>query len=136
MAEKYIADTKAVLSKAKDKSDDPRVQLDVFLQLVLDVIKTRDRVCAATSMQSEINIVPEAMGQSMCSLAHHIVAWISQVIADGRDQGVMDFPGSPDDQAALIYSSTQGAMQYGRTLGPDKARQVIKQIEEIMKPKN
>ena len=25
----------------------------------------------------------------------------------------MDFPGTPDNQAALIFSAAQGAMQYG-----------------------
>ena len=136
VAEKYSADVKAILAKAKQRSDDPWVQLEGYMQLVLGIIKTRDRICAAGAVQSEINVAPETMGKSMCSLAQYVIGWISQVIANGRDQGVMDFPGSPDHQAALIFSGAQGAMQYGRAQGPHKARQVIKQIEETLKPQN
>ena len=134
VAEQYSADVRAALAEAKRTSDDPWVQLDGYLQVVLEVIKTPDRICAAGSVQSEINVVPEAMGTSMCSLVQHVIGWISEVITDGRDRGVMDFPGTPAHQAALIFSAAQGAMQYGRANGEKKARQVIQQIKKGLKP--
>ena len=134
VAEKYSADVQAALAKAKRKSDDPWVQLEGYVQLVLDIAKTRDRICAAGSVQSEINVVPKAMGKSMCSLVQYVIGWISEVITNGRDHGVMEFPGTSDSQAALIFSAAQGAMQYGRAHGQQKARQVMKQIKETLKP--
>ena len=50
---------------------------------------------------------------------------ISEVIKNGRDLGLMDFSGTPDNQ---------GAMQYGRANGEKKARQVMRQIKESLKP--
>ncbi len=133
VAEKYNADVKAALAEAKRKSDHPRVQLEGYVQFVLAIIKTHDRICAAGSVQSEINVVPKAMGQSMCSLVQHVIGWISTVIKNGRDRGVMDFPGTPDNQAALIFAAAQGAMQYGRANGEKKARQVMQQVKESLK---
>ena len=133
VADKYNSEVKATLAATKRNSDDPWVQFEGYVKLVLGIIKTRDRVCAAGSVQAEIKVVPEGMGNSMCSLVQYVIGWISEVIKDGRDQGIMDFPGTPDDQAALIFSAAQGAMQYGRAHGEKKARQVMKQIKESLK---
>ncbi len=133
VAEKYNADVKAALAQAKRQSDDPWVQLEGYVQFVLEIINTQDRICAAGSVQSEINVVPEAMGQSMCSLVQYVIGWISEVIKNGRDLGVMDFPGTPENQGAMIFSAAQGAMQYGRANGEKKARQIVKQIKENLK---
>ena len=127
---------KATLAKARRKADDPWIQFEGYVQLVLGIIKTRDRICAAGSVQAEINVVPEAMGQAMCSLAQYVIGWISQVITKGRDLGVMDFPGPPPSQAALIFCGAQGAMQFGRAHGQQKARQVMKQIKETLRPRS
>ena len=135
VAEKYNTDVKAALAEAKRKSDDPRVQLEGYVQFVLGIIKTHDRICAAGSVQAEFNVVPEAMGQSMCSLVQHVIGWISEVIKNGRDLGVMDFPGTPANQAAMIFSAAQGAMQYGRASGEKKANQVMQQIQRALKPR-
>jgi len=133
VAEKYNADVRATLAAVKRESDDPWAQIEGYVQFVLEIIKTHDRICAAGSVQSEINVVPEAMGQSMCSLVQHVIGWISEVITNGRDLGVMDFPGTPDHQGALIFSAAQGAMQYGRANGEQKANQVMQQIKETLK---
>ncbi len=136
MAETYSADVRATLAKAKRESDEPWVQLEGYVQLVLDILKTHDRICAAGSVQSEINVVPDAMSKPMCSLVQYVIGWISEVIKTGRDDGVMEFPGTPDSQAALIFSAAQGAMQYGRAHEAKKARQVLRQIKETLKPRS
>jgi len=135
VAEKYDADVRAALAEAKRKSDDPWIQLEGYLQFVLGIMKTKDRICAAGSVQSEINVVPKAMGKSMCRLVQHVVGWISEVIETGRDRNVMDFPGTADNQAAMIFSAAQGAMQYGRASGEKKAYQVMQQIKKTLKPR-
>ena len=133
VADKYNVDVRAALAQARRKSDDPWVQLEGYFQFVLGIIKTQDRICAAGSVQSEINVVPEAMGRSMCSLVQYVIGWISEVIKNGRDSGVMDFPGTAGNQAAMIFSAAQGAMQYGRANGEKKARQVLQQIKKGLK---
>ncbi len=133
VAEKYNADVRTVLAEVKRKSDDPWVQLEGYVQFVLEIVKTRDRICAAGSVQSEINVVPKAMGESMCSLVQYVIGWISGVIKNGRDLRVMDFPGTPDNQSAMIFSAAQGAMQYGRANGEKKAHQVMQQIKKNLK---
>ena len=135
VAEKYNVDVKVALAEAQRKSDDPWVQLEGYVQFVLGIIKTHDRICAAGSVQSEINVVPKAMGTSMCSLVQHVIGWISTVIKNGQDRGVMDFPGTPDNQAAMIFAAAQGAMQYGRANGEKGAHQVMQQLKKGLRPR-
>ncbi len=71
----------------------------------------------------------------MGSLVQFFIGWIRDVIKRGRDLGVMEFPGSPDDQAALLFSAAQGAMQYGRANGPNKARRVLQQMKASLTPR-
>ena len=136
VAEKYNVDVKVALAEAQRKSDDPWVQLEGYVQFVLGITKTHDRICAAGSVQSEINVVPKAMGTSMCSLVQHVIGWISTVIKNGQDRGVMDFPGTPDNQAAMIFAAAQGAMQYGRANGEKGAHQVMQQLKNSLRPRS
>ncbi len=133
VAKKYNADVRAALAEVTRKSDDPWVQLEGYVQFVLEIIHTQDRICAAGSVQSEINVVPKAMGKSMCRLVRYVIGWISDVIENGRDRRVMDFPGTPENQAAMIFSAAQGAMQFGRANGEKKACQVLQQVKETLK---
>ena len=135
VAAQYNADVRATLAETRQESDDPWVQLEGYVQFVLGIVETQDRICAAGSVQSEINVVPKAMGESMCALVKSVIAWISEVLKNGRALGVMDFPGTPDDQAAMIFCAAQGAMQYGRANGERLAGQVMRQIKAGLKPR-
>lgn len=134
VAKKCLADTATILAESKRKSDDPWKQLEGYFGIVSSILKTRDRICPAGSAQAEINVVPDEMGRTMCELVQHIVSWVTDVIKDGRDQGVMRFPGRPHAQAELIFSAAQGAMQYGRANGEDRGQGVVRQIRAMMKP--
>lgn len=133
MAERYSRQVKSYLSRVGEKSADPWECLQGYLQMVLDIMKSRDRICAVGSVQSEINVVPSAMGKTMCALARHVVDWIAEVIEQGREQGVMQFPGRASDHASLIFSAAQGAMQYGRAQGEGPAHAVLEQIKQTMR---
>ena len=134
ITEKYKVDIKNILCAAIKRSDNPWDQLNSYLELTLNIMKTPDRICAAGSVQSEINVVPKSMRKTCCLLAEYEIKWISEVLKNGREKGVMNFPGKPENQAALIFSATQGAMQYGRAHGEQKSRAVIRQIKDILKP--
>ena len=72
VAKRYSQQTMSYLAGVQANSDDPWERLDGYLDMVLAVMATRDRICAAGSVQSEINVVPAAMGNTMtCSTGGH-----------------------------------------------------------------
>jgi len=133
VAERYFVDVTTALGEVKRASDDPWDQLDGYVGQILAIIKTRDRICAAGAVHSEFNVVPESMSDEMCRLAKHIIAWITDVLEAGRRAGVMEFPGEPEAEAALVFAAAQGAMQFGRAHGAVKARQIMLQIKESLR---
>ncbi|RNC81198.1 MAG: TetR/AcrR family transcriptional regulator [Phycisphaera sp.] len=133
VAERYSTAVTASLAEVKQNTDDPWEQLDGYVGQILQLIKTRDRICAAGAVHSEYNVVPESMSDAMARLAKHIIAWLTDVLEVGRREGMMDFPGKPEHQAALVFAAAQGAMQFGRAHGAVKARQIMDQIKESLK---
>ncbi len=135
VAEKCLQDIAAALTASKQSSNDPWKQIEGYFAIVSSDIRSQERICPAGSTQADINVVPEPMAEKMIELVQYIVSWLSDIIKDGRDQGVMTFPGTPREQAELIFSAAQGAMQYGRANGEKRGLSVLKQIKATLKPK-
>lgn len=134
VAEKCLHDIAAALTASKQASSDPWKQLEGYFAIVSSDIKSQERICPAGSTQADINVVPEPMAKKMVELVQYIVSWVSDIIKDGREQGVMNFSGTPREQAELIFSAAQGAMQYGRANGEKRGQGVLRQIKNMMKP--
>ena len=135
MAERYEEQVKALLNGAMAKHDDPWKQLDGYFGMVTEILRTGEKICAAGSVQAEINVVPGSMAEAMASVVRFVVSWIANVLAEGRRRGVMAFPGGPQDQAVTVFCAMQGGLQLGRAQGLEKLRIVIKQIKEAMRPR-
>jgi hypothetical protein len=76
------------------------------------------------------------MAAEMASVIRVVIAWIADILTEGRKRGVMEFPGKPQDQAATIFCAMQGALQLGRAQGQQKLRTVIKQLKEAMRTRD
>lgn len=135
VAERYEEQVKALLNGAMAKHDDPWKQLDGYFGMVTEILRTGEKICAAGSVQAEINVVPGSMAEAMASVIRFVVSWIANVLAEGRRRGVMAFPGGPQDQAVTVFCAMQGGLQLGRAQGLEKLRIVIKQIKEAMRPR-
>ena len=89
MAEKYSADVRAALAKAKRRI---RRAFGFNSTATCSSCSTSSRPTTESapprSVQSEINVVPDAMSQPICSLVQYVIGWISEVIKTGRDDGV------------------------------------------------
>ena len=135
IADRYHEQVKALLNGAKAKHDDPWDQLDSYFGIIVGTLRGGDKICAAGSVQAEVNVVPDGMAAEMASLIRFVISWIADALAEGRKRGVMEFPGKPQNQAATVFCAMQGALQLGRAQGQKKLRTVIKQVKETMKPR-
>ena len=81
-------------------------------------MRSGHKICLTGSLQAEHNVTPKAMQQELTSLCKFVHAWITRVLAEGRKQKTMDFPGTPEDQASLIQATLQGGLQQARAEGP------------------
>jgi len=134
IAQRYHEGVRAYLSKCSTETDDPWEQLERYFGLIEGIMRCHDRICAAGSVQSEYNVVPEGMREEMTTLIDFVINWVADVLSRGRDQGMMTFEGNPKDEAAMIFSANQGALMMGRAQGSRRFNAVMKQIRRTLKP--
>jgi len=124
------------LQKLEDiagKYHTPWDKFEAYLALVGDVVKSGNKICPVGALQVEHNVISQDMREELHRVCRAVQAWVAGVVAEGRKKGVMDFPGTAEDQAALIHSAIQGALQNARADGPKQFTAVMRQLRAGMK---
>ena len=113
----------------------PSERLDAYLTLMTEIASGGNKICAMGALQSEFNVIPEAVRADIQELFDYAKRWLSGVLAEGRDRGEMEFAGSPTERAVFILSAVQGALQIARATGPKEFTAVTSQIKLALKPR-
>ena len=135
LAARYRTSQKNALEEISRKYQRPWDQFDAYIAMTTEIIKSGNKICPLGSLQAEHNIISEDMQKEINSLCGFIQSWLAGVLADGRKKDVMTFPGTPEDQAALIHAAIQGALQNARAEGSRQFSAVIRQLKDSMKGK-
>ena len=113
----------------------PWDQLDAYLSYTASVAQSGTKICSGGVCQAEHNVIPEGMRERTSRVYHLVLDWLRAVLAEGRQQGAMHFPGKPEDEATLIHAAIQGALQSARAEGPKRFTAVVRQIKAGLKGK-
>lgn len=135
LAARYRTSQKHALEEISQKFNRPWDRFDAYLAMTTEILKSGNKICPLGSLQAEHNIISTEMHKEINSLCDYIQAWLAGVLAEGRQKGVMTFPGTPEDQAALIHAAIQGALQNARAEGPKQFSAVTRQLKNSMKGK-
>lgn len=135
LAARYRMSQEQALEGISRKCHRPWDQLDAFIAMTTEIIKSGNKICPMGSLQAEHNIISKEMQEEINSLCDSIQTWLAGVLSKGRKSGVMSYPGTPHDQAALIHAAIQGALQNARAEGPRQFTAVIRQLRASMKAK-
>jgi len=58
--------------------------------------------------------------------------WTTKLLKEGRDQGVFNYPGDPKNQALVILTSLQGALQTARATDESSFDAIAQQIKKLV----
>ncbi len=133
LATRYRTAQKSALEEISRKYQRPWAQLDAYIVMTAEIIKSGNKICPLGSLQAEHNIISRDMQEEINSLCSFTQSWLAGVLAEGRKEGEMTFTGKPEDQAALIHAAVQGALQNARAEGPKQFSAVIRQLKNSMK---
>ena len=114
-------------SLAKDRVP-LRQRLDDFFLSFKRFVEQGQQVCLGGALETDFNTLPQEMREETCLFISMIHKWLEGLLTEGRDKGVFAFPGNPADQAFLIMSSLQGAIQIVRVTSPACYDGVTRQI--------
>ncbi len=133
LSERYFELVRQTLGEA-DEHDDPWERFEGYERVVFGAFGSGDRICAAGAVQSDYNVIPESMRTKWCELIQYVIDWIAEVLEQGRRRGLMQFSGSPETQAIVIFSTMQGALQYGRAHGREELEAIVRQVKYNIRP--
>ena len=109
-------------------SSTPPERLEAFFRRYLRFLKDGQQVCLGGALQTDFKTLPAMMQIETKKFASDILAWLEQVLVEGQAKRVFSFPGKAKDQAILILSSLQGALQMTRAVGPSCLHSAMDQI--------
>ena len=135
LIDNYFETTKAALESINQKYRKPWDRIEEFFNWMSGIVLSGNKICPTGILQAEYNVIPEKMRKKLSFRTQFIQSWLATVLADGKAEGVMEFPGKPEDHALLIQSALQGALQQARAEGPNKFTAVVHQLKRGMKAK-
>ncbi|MFX0114184.1 MAG: TetR/AcrR family transcriptional regulator [Candidatus Hodarchaeota archaeon] len=98
------------------QAEDGWEKLDGFFKIFRDILGTGYRICTACVLCAEFNTLPSSTQAELRKLLEDELKWLSGVLADGRNSGIFQFEGAPEDKALLFTTALHGIMQISRTV--------------------
>ncbi len=123
------------LETITQEQTNPIQQLDAYMLHVSQILQSGSKICLTGSLQSEYTLLSKNTQQELSNLCKYVHTWLSRVLAEGKKQKVMAFPGTSEDHASLIQAALQGALQQARSESPKQFNAVIRQIKVLLKGK-
>jgi TetR/AcrR family transcriptional repressor of nem operon len=90
------------------------------------------QVCFVCSLANDFKVLPVEMQIEIRKFLLDMHRWTANLLKEGRDQGVFNYPGDPKDQALVILTSLQGALQTARLTDASCFDYITKQIKNLV----
>ena len=112
-------------------SKPPAEKLEAFFRQYLRFLEAGQQVCLGGALETDFKTLPPAMQIETQKFASDILVWMEGVLEEGREKHIFSFPGEARDQAILILSSLQGALQMTRAVGSSCLHLAMAQIRRL-----
>ena len=110
-------------------------KLEAFFRLYLRFLEAGQQVCLGGALETDYKTLPAEMQDETQKFASTFLVWMEEVLEEGREKGIFSFPGKAKDQAIVILSSLQGALQMTRAAGPSCLHVAMAQIRRLVSKK-
>lgn len=91
-------------------------RLKAYANLYLTVLREQ-RMCLCGMLAAEYPTLPISMQEAVVRFFDDNEVWLTHVLKRGRDEGTLEFAGTPVETARMIVSGLEGAMLVARPFG-------------------
>ena len=98
------------------------------------IAQSGNKVCPAVSLESEYNLIPEAVRERLHEVFDFRKQWLTRLLEQGRESNTMEFEGPAEERALMIMAAMRGALLMARAEGPKAFTAVARQIRSSLKP--
>jgi TetR/AcrR family transcriptional repressor of nem operon len=92
----------------------PELELAAFLGNQRRLLDQGEKICVYGVLGAEYNALPPRVQAAYGDLLEGQQRWLSRVLGGGRERGVFAFQSSPEEEALIVASAVQGALQIAR----------------------
>jgi AcrR family transcriptional regulator len=112
-------------------SKTPAERLEAFFRRYLNYLEAGQQICLGGALETDFKTLPSTMQVETQKLASDILAWMVEILVEGQEKHTFAFPGKAKDQAILILSCLQGALQMTRAAGTSCLHSAMAQIMRL-----
>ncbi len=114
----------------------PPEKLDAFFRSYMRFLNAGQQVCLGGALETDFKTLPPEMQAEARKFTSTILEWTEEILEEGRRKHLFNFPGEARDQAILVLSSLQGALQMTRVEGPASLHRAMAQVKRLLAGKN
>ena len=114
---RYRASFRGELDRTWRGMEDPLGKLERYVGLYRAVLEDDGRMCLCGMMAADLAALPEEVREEVRGFFAENAAWLTEVLLEGREAGILTFDGQPEAEAQLRLSSLEGAMLLARSHG-------------------
>jgi AcrR family transcriptional regulator len=103
-------------------------RLDWFFSIYEHYSDNGKKVCYLGNLETEFDSIPAGVQEEARKLNQEIIAWLTKLLEEGREQGAFTFAGEPGSKAVALLASIQGALQIARLMSPERFSTTIQQL--------
>ena len=85
-------------------------------------------MCLMGSLSTDFETLPAAVRSKVKELSNVILDWLTDILEEGRLQGLLNFEGSPYDRSLLIMSDLMSSLLLSKVLGTDAFIRISTQL--------
>ncbi|MFC4454752.1 TetR/AcrR family transcriptional regulator [Deinococcus sonorensis] len=125
LVQRYRRQIETQLTHLSDTEPSPLQRLRAYLTGYQGVVHEDGRICLCTQLTSEDCILPAAIQQELDAFFTFSEEWLTRALAEGQQQGELQFSGSATDTAQVLLATVEGAMLMARaTRSPHRFQHV------------
>lgn len=136
LIERFRQEAMTWASALVERKASPADKLEAYLEFHSKSVGNSGLICPQGILGAEYNALPARMQESYIEFLEQIQTWLTNLLRKGQEQGLFvdDIP--PEDQAALIQSAIQGALQLTRASGkPQRFYAVVQGLRDhVLRP--
>ena len=114
IVEEQIAALEGLIADSADKSPVERLKQ---YQSIYSRAQAENKVCLVGSLATDINSVDPEIRAHLKVMVDRILEWVTDILKDGRDQGIFHFAAPPRTKALLVISTMLASLQLTRLTG-------------------
>jgi TetR/AcrR family transcriptional repressor of nem operon len=133
LVDRFRREGRAWASGLAARGATPKEKLEALFAYYRDTVLPTRKICAYGIFSAEYNALPDGMRKSIKKFHAAHIRWLTAVVAEGREGGVFEAQATPEDQALLVASALQGAVQIARTgEDPKRYEATVEQLRRLL----